>query len=135
VTITCGVSEAIMAAVLALTEPGDEVVILEPWYENYLPACHLAGVKPVFVPLHEPDYALDAVELRKVFSDRTRLVLVNTPHNPTGKVFSRLELEAIAVLCIEFNVIAITDEIYGILSSMGIPTPAWGAFPAWQTGR
>jgi aminotransferase len=112
VTITCGASEATIAAILALTEPGDEVIILEPWYESYLPACRLAGARPRFVPLHEPDYAFDPAELRAAFSARTRLILINTPHNPTGRVFGQCELEAIAALCCEFDVIAVTDEIY-----------------------
>ena len=112
VTVTCGVSEAMMSAILALTDPGDEVIILEPWYENYLPDCQMAGVTPRFVPLHEPDYTFDPGELRAAFNHRTRLILINTPHNPTGRVFSRAELEEIAALCQEFGVIAVTDEIY-----------------------
>ena len=112
VTVTCGVSEGMMAAILALTDPGDEVMVLEPWYENYVPDCMMAGVRPVFVPLTMPDYALDADALRARISQRTRLVLLNTPHNPTGRVFTRPELEAVAALCIEHNLIAVTDEIY-----------------------
>ena len=112
VTVTCGVSEAIMAALLALTDPGDEVVILEPWYENYVPGCQMAGVRPRFVPMREPDYTVDPDELRQAFGERTRLIIVNTPHNPTGRVFSRAELTDIAELCQEFDVIAVTDEIY-----------------------
>jgi len=112
VTVTCGVSEAIMATILALTDPGDEVIILEPWYENYVPDCLMAGVRPRFVPLREPEYTFDPDELRAAFNDRTRLILINTPHNPTGRVFTRAELTTIAALCQEFNVIAVTDEIY-----------------------
>jgi aminotransferase len=112
VTVTCGVSEGMMAAILALTDPGDEVIVLEPWYENYVPDCMMAGVRPIFVPLTMPDYALDADALRARISQRTRLVLLNTPHNPTGRVFTRPELEAVAALCIEHNLIAVTDEIY-----------------------
>ncbi|HIE37997.1 MAG TPA: aminotransferase class I/II-fold pyridoxal phosphate-dependent enzyme [Anaerolineales bacterium] len=112
VTITCGVSEAVVASIFALTDPGDEVVILEPWYENYVPACILAGVTPRFVPLREPNYTFDPEELRSAFGSRTRLVLVNTPHNPTGRVFTREELSLIADLCQAFNVVAVTDEIY-----------------------
>jgi len=112
ITITCGVSEAEVAAVLALTEPGDEVVILEPWYENYLPACVLAGVTPRFVPLSEPDYALDLDRLARAFRPRTRLLLLNTPGNPSGRVLTRDELAGIARLCAKHGVIAIVDEIY-----------------------
>jgi aminotransferase len=112
VTITCGVSEALMSTILALTEAGDEAIILEPWYENYLPDCLMSGVRPRFVPLREPGYTFDPDELRAAFGARTRLILVNTPHNPTGRVFSHEELTTIATLCREFNAVAVTDEIY-----------------------
>ena len=112
VTITCGVSEAIISAILALTDPGDEAIILEPWYENYVPGCLMAGVRPRFVPLREPGYTFDNDELEAAFNDRTRLILINTPHNPTGRVFSRAELSTISRFCQEFDVIAVTDEIY-----------------------
>ncbi|MBU4427623.1 MAG: aminotransferase class I/II-fold pyridoxal phosphate-dependent enzyme [Proteobacteria bacterium] len=112
VTITCGVSEAIMSAILALTDPGDEAIILEPWYENYVPCCLMAGVRPRFVPLREPGYTFDHDELQAAFNDRTRLILINTPHNPTGRVFSHAELSTISRLCQTFDVIAVTDEIY-----------------------
>ena len=81
-----------MASIFALTEPGDEVVILEPWYENYVPACVLAGVRPRFVPLSEPGFAFDAERLGRAFNRRTRLILVNTPCNPSGRVFRKEEL-------------------------------------------
>jgi aspartate/methionine/tyrosine aminotransferase len=112
ITVTCGVSEAMICAILALTDPGDEVVILQPWYENYVPDCYLAGARPRFVPLREPAYTFDPDELRAAFSRRTRLVIFNTPHNPTGRVFTRSELEIIAQLCQEHGAIAVTDEIY-----------------------
>jgi len=112
VTVTCGVSEAVMATILALTDPGDEVIILEPWYENYVPDCELAGVQPRFVSLREPDYKFDPVELRAAFNERTRLIIINTPHNPTGRVFDRKELKIIAELCQTFNVVVVADEIY-----------------------
>lgn len=112
ITVTCGVSEAIMSTILALTEPGDEVIILEPWYENYVPDCQMAGARPRFVPLREPEYTFDPGELRAAFNEHTRLILINTPHNPTGRVFTQAELSTIASLCQEFDVIAVTDEIY-----------------------
>ena len=112
VTVMCGVSEAMLATILALTQPDDEAIILEPWYENYVPGCLMAGVKPRFVPLREPDYVFDPDELRAAFNDRTRLILVNTPHNPTGRVFTRDELTVIADLCQAFDTMAVTDEIY-----------------------
>ena len=112
ITITCGVSEAVAAAVLALTEPGDEAVILEPWYENYVPACVLAGVKPRFVALSGADFRLDAARLARAITARTRVILVNTPANPSGRVFSREELTEIARLCQRHGLVAVTDEIY-----------------------
>lgn len=112
ITVTCGVSEAVISVIFALTEPGDEVIIFEPWYENYVPACILAGVKPHFVPLHEPDYTFDSEELKQAFNEHTRLIILNTPHNPTGRVFTKAELEIIAGCCQRFGVVAVTDEIY-----------------------
>ena len=112
ITITCGVSEAVAAAVLALTEPGDEAVIFEPWYENYVPACVLAGVRPRFVALAGRDFRLDPARLARAITPRTRLVLVNTPGNPSGRVFSREELAEIAKVCQRHGLVAVTDEIY-----------------------
>ncbi|HEY3170868.1 MAG TPA: aminotransferase class I/II-fold pyridoxal phosphate-dependent enzyme [Thermoanaerobaculia bacterium] len=112
ITVTCGVSEAEVAAVLALTEPGDEAIILEPWYENYLPACILAGVRPRFVTLREPDYMLDLDALSRAIHARTRLLLLNTPGNPSGRVLSAEELAEIARICSQSGVIAVVDEIY-----------------------
>ena len=112
ITITCGVSEAIMDAVMGLTDPGDEVIIFEPWYENYVPDCFMAGVTPRFVEHSEPEYKVDTEKLRAAFNKRTRLILLNTPHNPTGRVYSFEELTAVAELCQEFNVIAVSDETY-----------------------
>ena len=112
VTITCGVSEGVVAAVLALTEPGDEVVVFEPWYENYVPACALAGVVPRYVALSEPGYGLDPDRLERAVTPRTRLVIVNTPGNPCGRVFSREELEGVARVCARHGLVAVTDEIY-----------------------
>ena len=102
-----------MAAVfLALVNPGDEVIVMEPFYENYGPDAILAGASPVFVPLEQPNWTFDADRLRAAFSKRTKAIIVNTPHNPTGRVFTRAEMSLIADLCIEHNVWAITDEIY-----------------------
>ncbi|HLZ70794.1 MAG TPA: aminotransferase class I/II-fold pyridoxal phosphate-dependent enzyme [Dehalococcoidia bacterium] len=112
ITVTCGATEAMMATMLALIEPGDEVIVFEPFYENYNPDAALAGAKLVFVPLRPPEYRFESAELRAAFGPRTKAIVVNTPHNPTGRVLSRAELETIAGLCREFNVLAITDEIY-----------------------
>jgi aminotransferase len=112
ITVTCGATEAMAAVFLALLDPGDEVIVFEPFYENYGPDAILAGAKPVFVPLEWPDWRFDPDRLRAAFTDRTRAIIVNTPHNPTGKVFTRDELALIADLCVGNDVWAVTDEIY-----------------------
>ena len=132
VTITCGVSEAVAASVLALTEPGDEAIILEPWYENYVPACVLAGVKPRFVALSEPDFRLDANRLARAITPKTRMILVNTPGNPSGRVFTREELLEIARLCQRHGLIAITDEIYERLWFDGHRHVSLGSLPGME---
>ena len=112
VTVTCGATEAMAAVFLALVDPGDEVIVLEPFYENYGPDAILAGATPVFVPLEGPDWRLDPERLRAAFGPRTRAIVVNTPHNPTGRVLTRDEITLIAELCREHDAWAITDEIY-----------------------
>jgi aminotransferase len=112
VTVTCGSTEGMISALLALVNPGDEVIVFEPFYENYGPDAILSGATPRFVRLHEPDWAIDPVELERAFNDRTRAIVVNTPNNPTGKVFTREELLQIARLCERWNAICVTDEIY-----------------------
>jgi aspartate/methionine/tyrosine aminotransferase len=97
---------------LGVVDPGDEVIVFEPYYENYGPDTILSGATPRFVPLREPDWSFDPDELAAAFSNQTRAIIINTPNNPTGKVFSREELEIIARLCQQWDVIAITDEIY-----------------------
>jgi aminotransferase len=112
ITVCCGATECMIATMLAIVNPGDEVVVFQPYYENYGPDAQLSGAKPVWVDLQPPDWAIDPVALRKAFSKNTRAIIVNTPNNPTGKVFTREELELIAELCQEFDAYAITDEIY-----------------------
>lgn len=112
VTVACGATESMMAAMLAAVDPGDEVVIFEPFYENYGPDCILSGAVPRYVALRPPDWSFDPDQLRGVFSPKTRAIVINTPHNPTGKVYTRSELQLIAALCQEHDAIAITDEIY-----------------------
>ena len=111
ITVTCGATEAMAAAMLALVNPGDEVVVLEPFYENYGPDAILCDATPVFVPT-EKDGSLDRGRLTAAFSAGTRGIILNTPNNPTGHVLSREELELVAGLCIEHDTIAFTDEIY-----------------------
>jgi aspartate/methionine/tyrosine aminotransferase len=112
ITVTCGSTEAMIASLLAVINPGDEVVIFEPFYENYGPDTILSGATPRFVTLHTPDWHFDPQELENAFNNRTRAIIINTPNNPTGKVFSREELQFIAGLCQKWNVLAVTDEIY-----------------------
>src|SRR3954471_2854481 len=112
VTVCCGSTEAMMSTMMAIIDPGDEVVVFEPFYENYGPDAILSGATPRYVTLHEPDWHFDPDELAAAFNNRTRAIIINTPNNPTGKVFSRAELETIAALCRKWDVIAISDEIY-----------------------
>jgi aspartate/methionine/tyrosine aminotransferase len=112
ITVTCGATEGMIAAMLGLLDPGDEVVVFEPFYENYGPDAILSGAIPRYVTLHEPDWSIDPDELRAAVTPRTRAIVVNSPHNPTGKVFRRDELELIAGLCLEHDLVAFTDDIY-----------------------
>src|SRR5690242_14760039 len=123
VTVCCGSTEAMMATMMAIIDPGDEVVIFEPFYENYGPDAILSGATPRYVTLHEPDAAapagspkagwwFDPDELAAAFNNRTRAIIINTPNNPTGKVFTREELQTIGALCRRWDTIAISDEIY-----------------------
>lgn len=112
ITVCCGATEAMVSTLLAVVNPGEEVVVFEPLYENYGPDCILCDARPRFVPLRPPDWRFDHEELAAAFSPRTKAIIVNTPNNPTGKVFSREELDSIASLCLQHDVLAITDEIY-----------------------
>ncbi|HYA17755.1 MAG TPA: aminotransferase class I/II-fold pyridoxal phosphate-dependent enzyme [Bryobacteraceae bacterium] len=112
ITVCCGATEGMIAALLAVTDPGDEVIVFEPFYENYYPDSLICGVERKLVTLRAPDWTFDPEELRAAFSERTKAIILNTPNNPTGKVFTREELTVIAGLCQEFDALAITDEIY-----------------------
>ena len=122
-TVTCGSTEAMISTLLAIVDPGDEVVVLEPFYENYGPDAAICGATPIFVPLRPPDFTFDPDELRRAFSSRTKAIIVNSPNNPTGRVFTREELEAIASLCRDHDVIAVTDEIYEHTKYSGVHIP------------
>ena len=122
VLVTAGATEAIASALLALYERGDEVVLFEPYYDSYAASVALAGAVRRTVVLRAPDFAIDEAELRAAFSDRTRVVLLNTPHNPTGKVFTRAELELVAGLAREFGAVVVSDEVYEHLLFSGGPT-------------
>jgi len=118
ITVCCGSTEAMMATMLAIVDPGDEVIVFEPFYENYGPDAILSGATPRYVSLRAPgaggtdEWSFDPAELEAAFSNRTRAIIINTPNNPTGKVFSREELEHIARLCRHWGALAVTDEIY-----------------------
>ena len=112
ITVCCGSTEAMMASLLAVVNPGEEVVVFEPFYENYGPDAIISGAVPRFVPLHPPDWTFDPEALASAFNERTRALILNTPNNPTGKVFSRNELETIADIVRSSNACVMTDEIY-----------------------
>jgi len=111
-TVCCGSTETMLATLMAVLNPGDEVIIFEPFYENYGPGCIMAQAEPVYVPLEPPDFSFDIDRLRRAVSPRTRAIIFNSPNNPSGKVFSRAELQLIADVCLEHDLLAITDEIY-----------------------
>ena len=119
VLVTAGATEAIAATLLAICEPGDEVVMFEPYYDSYAGCVGMAGATRRVVTLRTPDYSFDPDEIRRAITPRTKAILLNSPHNPTGKVFDRAELELVANLCIEHDVLAITDEVYEHLTYDG----------------
>jgi aspartate/methionine/tyrosine aminotransferase len=112
ITVTCGSTEAMIASLMAIVNAGDEVVVFEPFYENYGPDAILSGATPRYVTLRPPDWSFDPGELAAAFNANTKAIIINTPNNPTGKVFTRDELQVIATLCQKWDVIAVTDEIY-----------------------
>ncbi len=112
ITVTCGSTEGMIAAMMATVDPGDEVIVFEPFYENYAPDAILSDAHPVYVPLSAPDWSFDRDQLRAAFNNKTKAIIICNPNNPTGKVFSRDEMEFIAGLCQEFDALCFTDEIY-----------------------
>ena len=112
VLVTTGATEGMFAAILGLTDPGDEVIVFQPVYDTYVPNMVMAGVVPRYVTLRGDNWTFDPDELARAFNSRTRAIIINTPHNPTGKVYSQDELKIIADLCHKHNVVAITDEVY-----------------------
>lgn len=112
ITVCCGATECMISSLMAMVNPGEEVIVFEPFYENYGPDAILCGAIPRFITLQEPDWRFDEAKLAKAFNNRTKAIVINTPNNPTGKVFSREELAFIAGLCQKWGVVAVTDEIY-----------------------
>jgi N-succinyldiaminopimelate aminotransferase len=129
VLVTAGATEAIAATILAVCEPGDEVVVFEPYYDSYSACIAMAGAARVPVTLHAPGYTFDEAALRAAIGPRTRVVLLNSPHNPTGKVFTEAELSLIAELCVANDLIAVTDEVYEHLTFDGITHRPLATFP------
>jgi N-succinyldiaminopimelate aminotransferase len=123
VVVGCGATELIFGALAGMCDPGDEVILFEPFYDSYRASVVMAGAVPRVVPLRYPSFRFDPDELRSAFTPRTRVVLVNTPHNPTGRVFTREELETIASLCRERDVICLSDEVYEHLVYVGEHVP------------
>lgn len=129
VTVCCGATECMMATMMALVDPGDEVVIFQPFYENYGPDAKLTGATPKWVHLYPPDWTFDETELQEAFSIRTKAIIVNTPNNPTGKVFTRHELESIANLCCQYDAYAFSDEIYEYINFTDRPHISIASLP------
>jgi N-succinyldiaminopimelate aminotransferase len=123
VLVTVGATEAIAATLLGLCNPGDEVVMFEPFYDSYAACAAMAGAVPRLVRLHPPDWSFHVGELAAAVGPRTRCILLNTPHNPTGKVFSAAELEQVAALCRDHDIVAVTDEVYEHLVFDGVHIP------------
>src|SRR5919202_132752 len=111
-TVTCGSTEGMIAAMMATVDPGEEVIVFDPYYENYAPDAILSEATPRYVPLRAPDWTFDRDELRAAFNARTKAIIICNPNNPTGKVFTREEMEFVAGLCREFDALCFTDEIY-----------------------
>ncbi len=112
ITVCCGATECMISSLMAIVNPGEEVIVFEPFYENYGPDAILCGATPRFITLHEPEWHFDEKELARTFNNKTKAIVINTPNNPTGKVFTREELQFVADLCQKWGVVAVTDEIY-----------------------
>lgn len=132
ITVTCGTTEAMVATMLALVDPLEEVIVFEPFYENYGPDAILSGATPRYVSMHPPDWTFHERELEQAFNNRTRAIIINTPHNPTGKVYTKQELECIARLCQKWGVFAFTDEIYEHILYDGAKHIAIGSLPGME---
>jgi aspartate/methionine/tyrosine aminotransferase len=132
VTVTCGATEAMICAFMANLDPGKEVILFQPFYENYHPDAYLCGAKPVYVTLREPDWSIDERELARAFNPRTAAIVINTPHNPTGKVFTREELVWISRLCQKWGVLVFSDEIYEHILYDGAAHVSPGSIPGLE---
>jgi aspartate/methionine/tyrosine aminotransferase len=132
ITVCCGSTEAMIASLMAIVNPGEEVIVFEPFYENYGPDTILCGSQPRFITLYEPDWHFDEKELILAFNNKTKAIVLNTPNNPTGKVFSREELQFISDLCLKWGVVAVTDEIYEHILYDGVKHISIASLPGMQ---
>jgi aspartate/methionine/tyrosine aminotransferase len=132
ITVCCGATECMISSLMALVNPGEEVIVFEPFYENYGPDSILCGAVPRFITLHEPDWRFDETKLAKAFNNKTKAIVINTPNNPTGKVFSREELAFIAGLCQKWGVVALTDEIYEHILYDGVKHVSMASLPGME---
>lgn len=132
ITVTCGATEAMIASLKAIVNPGDEIIVFEPFYENYGPDGILSGATPRYVTLYAPDWNYSYDELAAAFNDHTKAIVINTPNNPTGKVFSHQEMEEIASLCLKWDVYAITDEIYEHILYDGVKHISIASLPGME---
>lgn len=132
ITVCCGATEGMIASLLAVTNPEDEIVVFEPFYENYRPDALLCEARTKLVTLHAPDWTFDPQELRRAFSSRTKAIILNSPNNPTGRVFTRAELDVIAQLAQEFDTLVITDEIYEHILYDGAAHQPMAALPGMR---
>jgi len=129
VIVTAGATQGVFCAIMGLVDPGEEVIVIEPYYDSYVPGVLMAGGQPVYVPMHPPEWTFVEAELRAAFSSRTRAILLNTPNNPSGRVYTHAELQLIAELCIEHDVIVISDEVYEHLTFEGHQHVAIASLP------
>ena len=132
ILVTHGATEAVFASILGLVNPGDEVIVFEPSYDSYVPSVEMAGGVPRFYTMRPPEWRVDPDELSRLFNSRTRLLVLNTPHNPTGKMFGGAELEAIARLCCEHDVVAVSDEVYEYIVFDGVRHRPLASFPGMR---
>lgn len=132
ITVTHGATEAIFATIMGLVDPGDEVILFEPYYDSYVPSVEFAGGTPRYYTLRPPDWRVDPAELEALFNERTKLIMINTPHNPTGKVYSQDELQLIADLCQKYDTIAAVDAVYEHIVFDGVAHVPMAALPGMR---
>lgn len=123
ITVCCGSTEGMTASLLAIINPGDEVIVLEPAFTSYAPSIILSGGRPVYVRLKSPDFKIEAMQLEAAISTQTKAIIINSPHNPTGRIFTKDELLIITSICLKYNLLVLTDEIYNEIVFTADPLP------------